>query len=423
MQIRINDHFLDYLADWDHYIYMLMGGYGSSKSFNTALKLILKASQEHRRFLIIRETYNTHRESTYQDLIDAIEFLGLEQYFDWKVSPLSIVCKSTGSKFIFRGLDDRKKLKSVKDISIVWIEEGEGTHDDYKELKDRMRIAGVKPHMFVTYNPVSKNHWTYKEFFYDREYDELKQDEEEFYNKKIISKNDIYYHHSTYEDNVFLNETWIKNLLSEKNPILRSIKALGRFGTLGKKIFTNVKSISKEEIAKKIKESQGLEYRGMDWGFSVSQNALVEMIADREKKELYIFSEFYKKGLKNSEIMEAISHLRDTRVKFTADSNESKTIKEFEDAGFRIRSAIKGPGSVRTGIKKLQEFDTIYISEECPNCLREFESLEHPKDEKTGEIDEDKFNIDPHTVDAVRYGLEEFASFSSSLKEFFRNRR
>lgn len=203
MKIKINDHFLDYIADWNHYIYMLMGGYGSSKSFNTALKLIIKATQEARRILVIRDTYNVHRESTYQDLIDAIEFLGLEQYFDWKVSPLSIMCKATGSKFIFRGLDDRKKLKSVKDISIVWVEEGSGTHDDYKELKDRMRMHGVKPHMIVTCNPVSKNHWTYKEFFYDKEHEELKQDEEEFYQKKIISKDDIYYHHSTYKDNVF----------------------------------------------------------------------------------------------------------------------------------------------------------------------------------------------------------------------------
>ena len=110
MEIEVNDHFLDYLADWNHHVYMLMGGYGSSKSFNTALKLIIKATQEERRFLVVRDVYNTHRESTYQDLIDAIHFLKLENYFEWKVSPLSIVCPSTNSKFIFRGLDDRKKF-------------------------------------------------------------------------------------------------------------------------------------------------------------------------------------------------------------------------------------------------------------------------------------------------------------------------
>ena len=416
MEIEVNDHFLDYLADWDHYVYMLMGGYGSSKSFNTALKLIIKSTQEERRILVIRDTYNVHRESTYQDLVDAIHFLKLEQFFEWKVSPLSITCIQTGSKFIFRGLDDRKKLKSVKDISIVWCEEGAGTHDDYKELKDRMRMHGVKPHMIVTYNPVSKNHWTYKEFFFDREHNDLKQDENEFYEQKIISKNGIYYHHSTYLDNAFLNETWIKNLLSEKNELLRSIKALGRFGTLGKKIFTNIESIKHDDIMKKIQESRGNYYRGLDFGFAVSYNALVEMVADRSKKELYIYSEYYSRGKKNSEIMEDVKHLKNRNYVIIADSAEPKTIKEFNDAGFRVLEAKKGQGSVKSGIKKLQEFDKIYISDNCQNVWREFDTLEHPKNEQTSEIDEDKYNIDPHTVDAVRYALEQFRPFSYDLK-------
>jgi phage terminase large subunit len=331
---------------------------------------------------------------------------------------LSISCPYTGSKFIFRGLDDRKKLKSVKDISVCWIEEAEGSHEDYKELKDRMRIKNVSPHMFVTYNPVSKNHGTYNEFFFDREYNELKQDEEEFYRLKTISRDGIYYHHSTYVDNAFLNETWIKNLLSEKNELLRSIKALGRFGTLGKKIFTNIELLKHDDVMKKIQESKGAYYRGLDFGFAVSYNALVEMVADREKKELYIFKEYYTRGKKNSEIMKDIEYLKGFGNVIIADSAEPKTIKEFNDAGFRLVGATKGQGSVKTGIKKLQEFDKIYISDDCQNVWREMDTLEHPKNEQTSEVDEDKFNIDPHTVDALRYALEKFRPFSYDLKNF-----
>ena len=97
---------------------------------------------------------------------------------------------------------------------------------------------------------------------------------------------------------------------------------------------------------------------------------------------------------------------------------EPKTIEEMWQGGFYIHGAVKGQGSVKTGIKKLQEFDTIYISSECPNTYREFDTLEHPKDDKTGEIDEEKYNIDPHSIDAVRYALEDFDSFSSELKNF-----
>ena len=77
----------------------------------------------------------------------------------------------------------------------------------------------------------------------------------------------------------------------------------------------------------------------------------------------------------------------------------------------RIVETTKGTGSVKEGIRKLQQFDNIYIFKHCVNCIREFTVLEHPKDEHTGLYDEDKYNIDPHTVDAVRYGLEKFRHF------------
>lgn len=415
LDVKINDHFFDYVFDWNHYVYFMFGGYGSSKSYNTAIKLILKAFEEERRILVVREVHNTHADSTYMDLCDAIEILGLQDYFIMRKSPLSIICTDNNSKFIFRGLDNRKKLKSVKNVSICWLEEGEGSHDDYKELKDRLRMEGVEPHMIVTENPVSKNHWSYKEFIHDKENDEIKINEDELYEKKIISINDTYYHHSTFNDNLkHLNQRWINNLLSEKNELLRKIKVEGKFGTLGKKIFTNVEKVSRTKMMELIQQSNGEEFRGLDWGFATSYNALAEMKADRTKKELYIFGEYYRKGQKNSEIMKGIERVK--RYLTTADSAEPKTIKEFQDAGFRMVGAKKGQGSVEAGIKKLQEFDKIYISEDCPNAFREFDTLEHPKDEKTGEIDESKYNIDPHMVDACRYGLERFRSFSHDLK-------
>ena len=117
----INDHFIDYIQDWSHYEYFLLGSYGSSKSFNTAIKLILKALQEERRILVIRKVFATLKDSCYTDLKDAIDFLDLNQFFTVKKSPLEIICNITGSKFIFKGMDDKSKIKSIKDISICWI--------------------------------------------------------------------------------------------------------------------------------------------------------------------------------------------------------------------------------------------------------------------------------------------------------------
>lgn len=393
MERQINNHFIDYIQDWDHYEYFLLGSYGSSKSFNTAIKLILKSIQEKRKILVVRKVFATLKDSCYEDLKEAISFLGLDDYFLINKSPLQITCKITGSIFLFRGMDDKAKIKSIKDVSIVWIEENEVSIDDYKELKDRMRVLGIKPHIIITTNPTTREHWCYNRFLIEEGISE-----DDLYQKRIISHNNIYFHHSTYKDNCFLNPDWIRNLEAEKNELLRNIKVYGRFGTVGFKVFTNVSVIDTIDVA-------GDEYNGLDFGFSVSYNALVEMIV--RNKDLYIVNEWYSKNNLNSEIIEHIKHCKE---KIIADGSEPKTIEEMRRAGVNI----EGTGEkemVKEGIRKLQQFDNIYIFSNCKNAIREFTTLEHPKDDKTGLFDENKYNIDPHTVDAARYGLKKFRHY------------
>ena len=65
MDIKVNRHFKEYVTDWNSEIYFLVGGYGSSKSYHTALKILLKLFQEKRTALVVREVYETIRESCY----------------------------------------------------------------------------------------------------------------------------------------------------------------------------------------------------------------------------------------------------------------------------------------------------------------------------------------------------------------------
>ena len=65
MEVSVNKHFLSYVTDWDSEIYFLVGGYGSSKSYHTALKILLKLATEKRTALVVREVYETIRESCY----------------------------------------------------------------------------------------------------------------------------------------------------------------------------------------------------------------------------------------------------------------------------------------------------------------------------------------------------------------------
>ncbi|WP_218831472.1 phage terminase large subunit, partial [Bacillus licheniformis] len=45
---EVNPHFEDFLFDWNQKFQLLVGGYGSSKSYHIALKLILKLLEEKR---------------------------------------------------------------------------------------------------------------------------------------------------------------------------------------------------------------------------------------------------------------------------------------------------------------------------------------------------------------------------------------
>ena len=51
----VNPRFEDFLFDWNYKTYLLIGGYGSSKSYHIALKLILKCLSEIRKVLVVRE--------------------------------------------------------------------------------------------------------------------------------------------------------------------------------------------------------------------------------------------------------------------------------------------------------------------------------------------------------------------------------
>ena len=71
IEFILNDHFAEFVEDWDHKIYLLVGGYGSSKSYHVAVKLIRKLLQEKRKALVVREVYDTIRDSCY-DLLEEV---------------------------------------------------------------------------------------------------------------------------------------------------------------------------------------------------------------------------------------------------------------------------------------------------------------------------------------------------------------
>lgn len=164
---EVNPHFEHFLFDWNQKFQFLVGGYGSSKSYHIALKLILKLLEEKRTALVIREVYDTHRESTYSLLQEIVSDLGIDHLVKCRSSPLALTFRN-GSKILFKGLDKPEKLKSINNISMIWIEEcSEVSYEGFKELLGRLRHPVLPLYMMLSTNPVGQDNWTYRHFFRD----------------------------------------------------------------------------------------------------------------------------------------------------------------------------------------------------------------------------------------------------------------
>lgn len=405
---EVNPHFEDFLFDWRCKTQLLVGGYGSSKSYHVALKILLKLLEEKRTALVVREVYDTHRDSTFSLFTEIIEDLGLSGKIKTSSSPMTVRFPN-GSKIIFRGMDKPEKLKSINNISLIWLEEcSEIKYAGFKELLGRLRHPTLDLFIILSTNPVSKDNWVYKHFFKNELKDHFVLDDEELYKLRTIIVNKTYYHHSTADDNLFLPESYIEQLdeMAQYDPDLHRIARKGRFGINGVLVLPQFLVRSHEQVLKEIQEIRDpIKRVGMDFGFEDSYNAVIRMVVDHEKKWLYIYWEYYKNKMTDDETVEALKEFKETRERIYADSAEPKTIAYFKKQGFNMKGAKKFNGSRLANTKKVKRFKKIICSDACKNVVRELQHLTY-KENKDNELIYDEFNIDPHTFSAIWYGLD-----------------
>lgn len=409
MEKEVNPHFEDFLFDWDQKFQFLVGGYGSSKSYHIALKLILKLLDEKRTALVIREVYDTHRDSTFSLFEEIVNDLGLDHVIQCRTSPLMLKFHN-GSRIIFKGLDKPAKLKSINNISIIWIEEcSEVKYEGFKELLGRLRHPTLQLHMILSTNPVGQDNWTYRHFFKDDQNNRFILDDERLYKERTIAINDTYYHHSTAEDNLFLPVSYIKQLdeLKEYDPDLYRIARKGHFGVNGIRVLPQFEVQPHEDVMLAISNiNRPLLRAGMDFGFVDSYNAVVRLAVDHEKKYLYIYWEYYDRGKTDDVTVEDLKEFIETKELIKAD-NEQKTIAYFRKMGYNMVAAHKFQGSRLQYTKKIKRFKKIICSDSCKNTIYELQPLTY-KTDKNGNIIEDEFKIDPHTFSAIWYALDDY---------------
>lgn len=381
-----------------HTHYWLSGGRGSCKSSTASAEIILGMMRHpEANAVALRKVGNNLKDSVYEQLVWAIEKLGVAHLWDCKVSPLVLTYRPTGQKILFRGADKPRKIKSTKVshgyIRYIWYEEVDefGGMAELRVINQSLMRGGSKFDVFYTYNPPkSVASWV-----------NMAQAEEG-------QRPDTIVHHSTYlsAPSEWLGEQFIAEAehLKTHKPELYLHEYLGEVTGTGGEVFDNVvqRQITDGEISRfdRIR-------RGIDFGYATDPFVYGEMQYDRKHRRLYIFREIYAIRLSNRAAVSRIRGMSPHPGVIAADSAEPKSIAEMQELGLTVIGSRKGPDSVEYGIKFLQDLEEIVIDPvRCPNAAREFSSYELEKDRFDNFIPRypDKNN---HTIDMVRYALEE----------------
>lgn len=204
---------------------------------------------------------------------------------------------------------------------------------------------------------------------------------------------------STYKDNPFLEQSIIDAIESRRgdgNNNFWRVYGCGELGIAEGLVFNNFEQ-------KEFDINRFDKYRnGIDWGFSNDPFAFVRVAKDN--KDLYICREIYSRGLLNKDSAPMVKNIIGTEI-VTCDNSEPKSVSDYLQLGVKAVSAVKGKGSIESGIKFLQSFEHIYIHPSCTNVYDEFCNYQWRLD-KNGEALPEPVDAFNHAIDAIRYALE-----------------
>ena len=382
-----NKWIYDIIDDHSNRIEVYKGGAGSGKSYGATQKILLKAIKYKRKVLVIRKFQNTIRHSIFTLILNHLRSLKIYGRCRIRHSDYEIELPN-GSMFIFKGMDDEEKVKSIDGITDIVIEEAtEISENEFTQLNLRLRADAPYLQIYLMFNPVSKKNWVYTYFF----------ENAPPANCKIIN--------TTYLDNSFLGKEYKQELenLRNRNPAYYRIYCLGEFATLDKLVFPNHtdRIITQEEL-------KGLKlWVGLDFGYVNDPSALVWGFIDTKKRIIYVTGEYVQRGLMNDEIARVISDLGLKKEQIYADCAERKSIDEIKRYGIRIEPTEKGKDSVIHGIQWIHQYELV-VDIRCIKVIEELENYTWKKDKHTNEYINEPVDTYNHTIDAIRYGLNKY---------------
>lgn len=384
------------ISKMKHAEYWFKGGRGSTKSSFISLEIIRGMREdENAHAVVFRRVGNTIKDSVYEQLIWAIEALGVSEEFAIRKSPLEIERRATGQRILFRGTDDPMKSKSLKlsrgYFKYLWFEELAEFRgmEDVRTIKQSVFRGTDKGVTFYSYNPPkSAQSWVNGEALNPRE--------------------DRLVHHSTY---LGVPPEWLKEAFIAEAEIVKQTNEraykneyLGEVTGSGGNVFENLvlRAISDGEI-----NGFGYTYAGLDFGWYPDPTHFVRCAYDPAKRRLWIYDEYRTVKTPNRELFDRLvkdKHLTPGE-EVIADSADQKSIHDLRSFGMECVGAVKGPGSVSASIRWLQGLGEIIVDPaRCPAAAKEFQQYEYERT-RDGEYVSAYPDENNHAIDAVRYAL------------------
>lgn len=372
---------------------VLVGGAGSGKSVYAAQnKLVRCVTQPGRKIGVFRKVARTHKLSTFSLLRRLTNEWKWHDYFSVNQSDKTITFLPNGNEFLFLGLDDSEKIKSIDGLTDAWVEEAtECTEADLDQID--LRLRGKTEHekqILLTFNPINHLHWLKRRFFDTPQH-----------GMTTTLK-------TTYRDNRFLDAEYIARLelLAEQNPNLHRIYAEGDWGVLKGLIYD-------PPVMDEWPDTFTDTCYGLDFGFNhATALTRCDFIEDTD---VYLTEEVHQSGMTVQALIGKLNRIiREPSTPIYCDSSRPDSIEEICQAGFNALPADKGRGSVLDGISLCQSL-RIHSRPENTNLNAEFSTYSWREDKKGNTLDEPvKFNDDG--MDSFRYAV--FTHLKSSRSAF-----
>lgn len=389
-----------------------MGGSRSSKSFSILQILMLEMMLRYNiKITVWRDTKVTCRSTVMEDFEKIIMFdIKVYKKFKKNKQTGTYTYTPTGSRIIFEGADNiGKVLGGAQDISF-FNEVTEFSKSVYLQITQR-----TADRIFCDYNP-SKEFWL-----------------EDYRNDP-----DTIFIHSDFRNNAFCPEPIRKQLLSYEpwepgsyeivnstpmykgSPITKQnqppphklnvkrntanaymwlVYGLGIGAEKPNRIYSGWVQITRESFD----EKPGPSYFGVDFGTS-QPTAIVEVKYDGDGG-FYVCPRFYRPL---TDINESLPTVLKTNVPsiirgkslLICDSAKQEYINVLRDDGHMAIGAIKGSGSVHSGITSIQGKSIFFVPE--PEFRKEYVSYSWKTDKYDKPTDE-TIKADDHYMDATRY--------------------